>query len=94
MADMHILSEFLGTTFGVDRQPGTEPHLVVVYWGWDGPELRATYGLRSRKILSGWLPDLGMEFFEEWIEKHWSELICAWEDSERGVVPTPVEPLE
>lgn len=53
MAGMHVLSEFLGTTFGVDHQPDTEPHLVVVHWGWDGPELRATYGLHSRKILSG-----------------------------------------
>ena len=90
---MHVLSEFLGTTFGVEYEESVEPHLVVVYWDWDGPELRAKYGLHSRKVFDGWLPYLGMDELGEWIDDYWAELLLGWEDCELGKTPNPVAPL-
>ncbi len=71
---MNVVSEFLGMTFGVAYGTGAEPHIRVVYWGWDGPELSAKYGLESRVIIKGWLPELGMDEIDRWAQEHKEEL--------------------
>ncbi len=89
-----VVSEFLGMKFGVAYQEDTEPHVRIVYWDWAGPELTAKYGIASRAVIDGWLPQLGMWAINEWVEEHQPELQQAWEESRMGRTPTPIEPLE
>ena len=89
-----LVSEFLGMKFGVVYQEGVEPHFRVVYWDWNGPELSAKYGMESRGVIEGWLPQLGMWAIDEWAETHRSQLEQAWEDSRAGRAPTAIAPLE
>jgi|GEM_PF-4721216 len=35
--------------------------MSVLYWDWSGPELSAKYGLESRRVIDGWLPELGTD---------------------------------
>ena len=89
---MTAVSEFLGMTFKVVYEEGSEPHIRVVYWGWDGPELSAKYGLESRAVIEGWLPELGMEEIDLWTQEHQAELEQAWENSRTGRPLALIEP--
>lgn len=91
---MTLVSEFLGMKFGIVYEEGAEPHFRVVYWDWNGPELSAKYGMESRCVIEGWLPQLGMWAIDEWAETHHSELEQAWEDSRVGRTPAAISPLE
>jgi hypothetical protein len=91
---MALVSEFLGMRFGVVYREDAEPHFRVVYWDWNGPELSAKYGLESRCVIDGWLPQLGMWAIDEWAELHRVELAQAWEDSRQGRAPDAIAPLQ
>ena len=80
--------------FEVVYEEGVEPHFRVIYWDWSGPELSAKYGIESRGIIEGWLPELGMWAIDEWAQKHAAELATAWEDSRSGQSLATIAPLE
>ena len=79
-------------TFRVIYEEDSEPHVRVIYWGWDGPELSAKYGLESRAIIEGWLPELGMDEIDRWMQEHQVELRQAWDNSRVGKPLALIEP--
>ncbi len=84
--------------FGVAYEKDTESHIRIIYWDWAAqncqPRTVSQYGINSRAVIEGWLPQLGMWAINDWVEAHQPELQQAWEDSRMGRVPALIEPLE
>lgn len=93
MGQMGVISEFLGMRIEMAYQAEAEPHCRVIYWDWDGPELRAKYGLRSRRVIQGQLLELGVEALGGWVSLHIPELEQAWRDSRDGKPLLSIAPL-
>ena len=88
---MPTISMFYGIIIRMYCMPGEHnpPHFHAYYQG-----SKATFDIRTCKLLEGRLPRRQLRLVMAWAELHQDELIADWELASKGELPFKIEPLK
>lgn len=65
------------------------PHFHAAYG-----EYRASFEIRSGKLLEGEMPKTAIKLINQWRKAHTSELLANWERARKAQLPKKIKPLE